>query len=96
MEHIVHLPEFRVVVCNKCHYAVLPSEIDSQFKPEKPHGFTKEARDGIVERVSQMDGLIQDQKELKQCKFPFPIDSSKPVIALGAPNLDGLRCIFDI
>jgi uncharacterized protein (DUF2225 family) len=64
MEHIIHVLEYRVVVCKKCQYAVLPSELESHFQPREPHGLTKEAREAVAERVGQIEGLIQDRKAL--------------------------------
>ena len=96
MDYIIHLPEFRIVICKTCWYAILPSEIDAHFRIEQPHGFTKEARGVIVQRVGRIEGLIQDQRELKECKFPFPPDTSGPIVALGTPNANGVRCVFDI
>jgi hypothetical protein len=94
MEHIIHLPEFKVVVCKKCQYAILPSQMDSHFTPEYPHGFTKETREEIMQSMSQMTGLIQDKKELTQGEFPFPMDTSEPIVALKPPKAGGLRCTF--
>jgi superfamily II DNA helicase RecQ len=92
MEPIIHLPEFQVVVCRECKYAVLPSEIDSHFKGQRPHSFTKEARQRIVQKVGQFKGLIPNKVELEQSEFPFPVDTSKPVGVLGLPKSNGLRC----
>lgn len=96
MDQLIHLPEFRVIICRKCKYAVLPSHLHSHFTPDRPHGFTKVARQRIVEKVAEIGGLIQDEEELKQCKFPFPADTSEPIAALDAPNTDYLRCTFEI
>jgi Orsellinic acid/F9775 biosynthesis cluster protein D len=92
MEHIIHLPEYHVVVCKKCKYAILPTEISSHFTPTRPHGFPKEARQEIINRVAQIPGLIKDEEELEHRRFPFPIDTSKPVVGLDAPKIDGFRC----
>jgi hypothetical protein len=96
MEHIIYLPEFRVVVCKECQCAILPSEIESHFKPVRPHGFAKEARQEITNRVAQIRGLIQNAQELEQCKFPFPIDTAEAVIGLAPPRTNGLRCTFEV
>ncbi|KAH8749813.1 hypothetical protein BGZ57DRAFT_1010455 [Hyaloscypha finlandica] len=58
MDQFIHLPEFRVIICKKCKYAVLPSQIDSHFTPQRPHGFVKE--------VAKVDGLILTEEALKQ------------------------------
>src|SRR5450432_3241474 len=92
MEHIIHVPEYRVVVCKKCQYAVLPSELESHFQPREPHGLTKEAREVVAERVGRIEGLIRDRKELQQCRFPFPVDTSEAVAVLGVAKSSGFRC----
>src|ERR1700761_705510 len=95
MDHIIHLPEFRVVVCKECKYAVLPSEIDSHFQRQRPHKFTKEARQKITTAVEQIHGLIQRQEEIAR-EFQFPIDTAKPITVLAAPRTNGFRCTFTI
>ena len=37
----------------------LPSEIESHFT-NRPHQFTKDIRQGIIERVAHIEGLIQN------------------------------------
>ena len=92
MEHIIYLPEYGVVVCKQCQYAILPSEISSHFERKRPHHFTKAVRQQITQKVAEIQGLIQDQGELKGCIFPFPIDTAEPVTALGEPKANGFRC----
>jgi Orsellinic acid/F9775 biosynthesis cluster protein D len=96
MDHFIHLPEFRVIVCKKCQYAVLPSQIESHFTPERPHGFTKEERVKITREVAKVDGLIWDTDALKGHQFPFPADTAEPIMALQAPKTNGLRCSFEV
>ena len=95
MEHIIHLPEFRVVVCKGCQHAILPSEIESHFT-NRPHQFTKDIRQGIIERVAHIKGLIQNIQQLEQCEFSFLVDTAEPVAVLAAPNTNGLRCMLEI
>ncbi|KFZ23682.1 hypothetical protein V502_01840 [Pseudogymnoascus sp. VKM F-4520 (FW-2644)] len=75
----------------ECKYAVLPSQIDTHFTPERPHGLTKEARQGVRDAVVAIGGLILNRETLKQIQFPFPADTSEPITALGAPRSNGLR-----
>src|SRR5258706_5389730 len=95
MEHIIHLPEFQIIVCKECQYAVLPSEIDSHFTPAHPHGFTKQAREEIIARISKIGGLIMDKDELEQCEFPFPADTAEPIVGLVPFKKNGLRCTLE-
>ena len=85
MDQFIHLPEFRVIICKKCKYAMLPSQIDAHFTPQRPHGFVKQERERIMREVAKVDGLIRDTEALKQCDFPFPIDTAEPIPALQAP-----------
>jgi hypothetical protein len=95
MEHIVHLPEFSIVVCRECAYAVLPSHINTHFARTRPHGFTQASRQRIVEAVASIEGLVADEEELRQREFPFPADTSTPIGTLAPPRTGGLRCTVE-
>jgi hypothetical protein len=94
MDQFIHLPEFRVIICKKCKYAVLPSQIDAHFTPQRPYGFVKQERERIVQEVAKVNRLILNEEALKQCEFPFPVDIAEPIPALQAPQTNGLRCTF--
>jgi hypothetical protein len=96
MDRLIQLPQFQVIICRKCQYAVLPSEIDAYFAAKKAHGFRKKARDRIIQEVTKVSGLIQNKEELRKCEFPFPPPTSKPITALAQPETDGLRCIKEV
>ena len=64
MDQFIHLPEFRVIICKKCQFAVLPSEVDAHFRREPVHGLSKESRRAIVNQVRKVDGLIKDKSML--------------------------------
>lgn len=103
---MIHLPDFHVVVCKKCQYAVLPSQIDIHFAPQKPHGTTKTSskphslskgvRERIKAGVAQIDGLIPSPDVLKHYPFSFPPATSRPIPALFPPKTDGIRCTFKV
>ena len=96
MDQFIHLSEFRVVICKKCQYAVLPSQIDSHFTPQRPHGLMKEDRQRIISRISEIDDLIKDEEALKHGDFTFPRDTAEPIIALKTPEINGFRCTFEV
>jgi len=75
---------------------VLPSQIDSNFAPQQPHGFVKQERERIAKKVAEIDGLILNPEAFTQCEFPFPADISEPIAALQAPQTSGFRCTFPI
>ena len=89
------MPEFRVLICSKCQYAVLPSEIDTHFQKKPTHGLNKTSRQRIVQAVGRIPRLIQDQKELKEFGFVFPPPTAPAIPELGEPRKDGLKCPFD-
>jgi len=96
MDQLIHLPEFRVIICKKCKYAVLPSQIDAHFTPQRPHGFVKQERERIAKGLAKVNRLILNEKALKQCEFPFPVDTTEPIAALQAPQTNGFRCTFGV
>jgi hypothetical protein len=96
MEYFIHVPEFQVIICKKCHYAVLPSYIQAHFAPEPQHGLEKRERQRIVDAVAEVDGLIRNNEILRQCEFPFPPSTSKPIAALAKPKKNGMRCTFNV
>jgi hypothetical protein len=105
-EFMIHLPDFHVVVCKKCQYAVLPSQIESHFIPKKPtgskkpakkaHGFSKVTCERIKQDIAKIDGLIPNPEALKQCEFPFPPATARPIPELGPPQTNGMRCTFTV
>jgi hypothetical protein len=88
------LPEFRVIICHKCQYAVLPSEIDSHFTKTPVHSLSKPSRQYIIQKVAKIGGLIQNQQELQRDGFIFPSPGSTAIPELGEPKTDGLGCTF--
>ena len=96
MDQFIHLPEFRVIICRKCKYAVLPTQIDAHFTAQRPHGFKKQERERIIRKVAEIDGLILHEEALKQCEFPFTVDTSEPIPALGVPKTNGKRCTYGV
>ena len=90
MEHFIYLLEFRVIICKKCQYAVLPSHIDTHFTA-KPHQCKREERQRIAEEVVEINGLIGNEETLRsECAFPPAI--STPIAALAKPKENGLPC----
>lgn len=96
MDQFIHLPEFRVIICKKCQFAVLPSEIDAHFTREPVHGLNKESRRFIKERVLRIDGLIQNKQTLSQVRFKYPPPNTMAIPGLEKPRTDGLGCTLEI
>ena len=100
---MIYLPDFRVIICKKCQYAVLPSQIDVHFGPKKPtgskkvvkktHGLGKITRDRIKQDVAKIEGLIPNPEALQQCLFLLPPATAKPIPVLAPPQV-AIRCQF--
>ena len=94
MDRFIYLPEFRVVVCKRCRYAILPSKINTHFAG-KPHQLDVAERRRIVDEVSKVPDLITSEEDL-QGEFPFPAPSQRPVEGLAMPKRDGLQCTIEV
>jgi hypothetical protein len=73
----------------------LLSFIHAHFRGKR-YRLEKEERERIIDAVVEIDRLIEDNEALRQCEFPFPPPTSKPIAALAKLKKDGMRCIFDV
>ena len=91
MNPFTHLPNYRAIVClgQKCKYAVLPIHVDSHLSSPH-HNYNKEQREQVVQEISQIEGLIQDARELESFTFPEPTNPAIPELK---PAQEGLKCI---
>ena len=96
MEYFTHLLEFQVIIYKECQYAILPSYINAHFAAKPQHGLGKRDQDRIVEEVAGIDGLIGNEETLRRCEFQFPPATSKPIAALGEPNINSVQCTFKV
>ena len=83
MDRFIHLPEFRVIICKECEYAVLPSHINTHFAGE-PHKLEVGERRKITEEVAEVNRLITNEEVLRVSDFPFLVATSKPIEGLAA------------
>src|SRR5258706_3620353 len=95
MDQFIHLREWRVIVCKKCQYAVLPSEIDTHFQKSPIHALSKKDRIYIASQVAKISCLIRNEEQLKS-EFVFPPPTILPIAALQEPKTDGLQCTFTV
>jgi hypothetical protein len=63
--HIIHVPEFSVVVCRERACAVLPSSIEAHFKPVRPPEFRWAERQGIMDAATQIERIVSDRNALR-------------------------------
>lgn len=90
MEPFVKLPKYLFIICRKCQYAILPSQIDSHLKNKKKHGWDKERRDQVVREVGKVLGLILTERQLEAFVFPrVPVNA---IPELKPPQNDGSKC----
>jgi hypothetical protein len=85
MDRFIHLPEFRVIICKECKYAVLPSHINAHFAG-KPYRLEVDERRRIAEEVAEVNRLITNEEVLRRSEFPFPAATSKLIEALATPK----------
>jgi Orsellinic acid/F9775 biosynthesis cluster protein D len=90
MNPFVHLPQYSVIVCRKCKYTVLPSQIDAHLSSKKKHGYSKEERQAIIQDIAKLSGLIQSEAQLEA--FQFPPSTAKAIPQLKAAKTNGLKC----
>jgi hypothetical protein len=88
MDHFIHLLEFRIIICKKCKYAVLPSYIDAHFAT-KLHKLCLKEQQSIAVKVVEIDGLISNKDTLKTCEFTFPLATSTPILGLAILKANG-------
>ena len=89
MNPFIHLPQYSVIVCRKCKYAILPSQINTHLSNKK-HGYSKEERQAIIQEVAKLPGLIQSEAQLEAFQFPPSIAKAIPELKAAKPN--GLKC----
>lgn len=68
MDEFIHLPEFRVIIiiiCKKCKYAVLPSQINAHFTPQRLYGFGKQERAKIIKGGSKCEWINSRHRSIK-------------------------------
>jgi Orsellinic acid/F9775 biosynthesis cluster protein D len=90
MNPSIHLPQYSVIVCKKCKYAVLPSQIDAHLSNRAKHGYDKEQRQTVIQEVAKIPGLIQSEVQLEA--FQFPPKTAIGIPELKAPKPNGLKC----
>lgn len=75
-----HLPQYGVVVCRQCRFAVQPSALSSHLQN---HGILRSERRRILDQLSQLHLLNPDQ-------VPVPASNDPPLPDL--PVLNGYKC----
>lgn len=63
MDQFIHLPGFRVIICKKCQYVVLPSEVDAHFANEPVHGLSRKGRRFFIQGLHSNLFRVEDKKK---------------------------------
>jgi superfamily II DNA helicase RecQ len=77
-------------VCKSCKYAVLPSQVNSHLRHKMRHNYNRRQREQVTEEIQAMNGLFQDEEDLKGFQFPSP--TRPPIPELNGAKKDGLKC----
>ncbi len=80
MDPFVYLLEYRVVVCIKYKYTVLPSNINTYLRDENTHNMPKESRGLVVQEIQKIQGLITSRADLNRLVFPPVSNPPIPVL----------------
>ncbi|KDN70413.1 hypothetical protein CSUB01_11679 [Colletotrichum sublineola] len=89
MEPFVFHPQYSIVICAKCQFAVVGSEVATHLRSHHPSIPTTQ-RLGITETIRSTAGVIQTQAELATFRYPEP--TTEPIPHIAAPQPDGIRC----
>ena len=65
----MHLRRYRIAVCKKCKYAVLPKQLDSHLAGSH-HRMSIEQRRTVRQEISIWPQLIQNEAELNRLRIP--------------------------
>ena len=89
IEPFVVLARYRLVVCQKCGFAVVAKEVFTHLRvrhPDVPVSRRKET----AEAIAMLPDIIQDQAGLSDFLYPPPTTSYIPHVL--PPQKDGLKC----
>lgn len=89
IEPFVFSKRYRVVVCQKCGFAVVSKKVPTHLRVRHRDIKIRE-RQILVSAIAKIPGIIQDQAGLKEFLFPPPTVSYIPY--LSPPQTDGLKC----
>lgn len=89
IEPFIFLERFRLLVCQKCGFAVVSKEVTTHLRV-RHKDVPLPTRKKIAAAITRCPNVIQDQAGLSGFLFPPPTTSYIPELA--APQHDGLKC----
>ncbi len=84
-----HMPEYRIILCKRCGYAVIPKQIGGHLSDQHKGEISKKTREAILEFIRGLDNVAWTKDEV--------IYLHKPVeVILGLPVYhDGIVCKWE-
>lgn len=89
MDPFIHLPEYRIAVCKKCHFGCVSEEVVTHLRV-RHRDMTPAERRGVSAMIKRIPRIIRNQAELSEIQLPPP--TIDPIPLLAPPQTDGLRC----
>lgn len=84
-----HLPDYKVVICKRCQYAIVPVQVDNHIQTKHP-SITKDERQSIVQIVATLLDIAQTPENVQH-----PSKEGAPIKGLPIFQ-DGFRCVYEI
>ncbi|EXK77216.1 hypothetical protein FOQG_18067 [Fusarium oxysporum f. sp. raphani 54005] len=85
----VLLSTYRLLVCQVCGFASVADEVATHLRT-RHRDIQPEHRQGLVEKVNQIQNIIRNQDELRNLRYPT--NTIEPIPYLAPPKPDGLKC----
>jgi len=86
VEVFEHVPEWQVVVCKQCQYAVWPTQITAHLTSQK-HSHSPQVAQSIADEIAQWPGVIWYPS---QFECPSVVSQRIPQLSLFD---DGIQCL---
>ncbi|KAH7199165.1 hypothetical protein BKA60DRAFT_411898, partial [Fusarium oxysporum] len=85
----VLLPQYKILICQVCQFGCVADEVATHLRT-RHHDINAESRRKLAEIIQKLPHILQNQSQLDQLQYPPP--TIEPIVCLGAPKRDGLRC----
>ena len=89
MDHVIRIRNTGFVACKSCHYAILPSQINTHFKKSQ-HPLDQDTRNRLFEEVRQWPNLILDSSQIQSHIDTLP--KNPPYFPELSLYQDGMGC----
>ena len=90
MDPFIHLPEYRITVCKKCHFGCVSEEVVTHLRV-RHRDMTPAERREVSAMIKRIPRIIRNQAELSEIQLRPP--TINPIPLLAPPQTDGLRCL---